>query len=46
MGVQKQNAANLEVIDLENYFEILRTYIVENPTYFGDGATVEYWKRN
>ena len=30
----------LEVIDLEKYFEKLRTYIAENPPDFGDGASV------
>jgi hypothetical protein len=30
----------LEVIDLEKYFEKLRTYIAENPPDFGDGDSV------
>jgi hypothetical protein len=30
----------LEVIDLEKYFEKLRSYIAENPPEFGDGASV------
>ena len=30
----------MEVIDLKTYFEILRTYIAENPSNFGDGESV------
>lgn len=40
MAAQKQNEAHIEVIDLDNHFEMLRTHIVENPPDFGAGDPV------
>lgn len=40
MATQKQNEAHIEVIDLDNHFEMLRTHIVENPPDFGAGDPV------
>ena len=39
-GLRVNITNTLEVIDLEKYFEKLRTYIAENPPNFGDGESV------